>query len=568
MNAPTILVVEDEVSIRNNLALLLKVEGYDVRVAENGGIGLRMARERLPDLVLSDLMMPGMDGYELLAALRNDSLTAHLPVIMLTARADHQDIRQGMSLGADDYLPKPFQREDLLQAVAAQLGKSRGRQAAAARRLLHFDPLTGLPNHLLLQERLDDLLAQARANDESAVLFLIGLDDFGRINESLGRAVGDELLRETATRLFHLVERTAAGDARDGVARLEGDTFAAVLTGTLDDETIANRGQAIVALLAEPFAGGGGDQFLGASIGIACFPRDAGDTGALIDCAATALARAKMEGGKRLSFYAPHMNALAAERLALHNDLYRALERGEIELHYQPQVSIASGRLVGFEALMRWRHAARGMISPVQFIPIAEANGTIMTLGRWALEEACRQAADWRARGLGSTRMAVNLSARQFADDGLVGQVAAALAASGLPPECLELEITEGTAMQSGERTMALLRRLKELGVKLALDDFGTGYSSLAYLKRFPIDVLKIDQAFVRHMTHDAGDAAIARAVAALAKSFGLAVIAEGVETEAHLAHLGELGCDEYQGYYFSKPVPAAEAEALLAARA
>jgi EAL domain-containing protein (putative c-di-GMP-specific phosphodiesterase class I) len=278
-----------------------------------------------------------------------------------------------------------------------------------------------------------------------------------------------------------------------------------------------------------------------------------------------ALHQAQLGGPGSLSFFSAEMNDRGVRRLRLHNELHKALERNELSLHYQAQVDIASRRIIGFEALMRWQHPELGFISPVEFIPIAEESGVIVEMGAWALNQACHQARAWLDAGHGPLRMAVNLSARQFADDELMATVIEALGKSGLPPASLELEITESIAMQGLERTVMMLTALKKLGIALAMDDFGTGYSSLSYLKRFPLDALKVDQSFVRNITTDPGDAAITRAVVAMAHSFGMIVIAEGVETTEHLEFLAGLGCEDAQGYLFSKPLPAVDAGALLA---
>jgi diguanylate cyclase len=568
-----ILVVEDEAAIRTNLQILLRVEGYDVMTAENGLLGRIAALEHQPDLIISDVMMPEMDGFGLLAALRSEPLTTHTPFILLTARTERQDVRQGMSLGADDYLPKPFQRDELLQAVRTQLEKrveqreATAKLAAQAQRLRHYDDLTSLPNLTLLKERLAVALAAARSHGQSLALVLIGLDGFSRINDSLGRVEGDALLKQVAHRLRQHQDQIFIASIHDTVARTESDVFALLIAELADRNYISSRISDIAGLFSQPFTTGAGEQFLGASLGVAVHPDDGDDAEALLTAAGTALRAAKQGGGGETRFFKQDMNAEASQRLALHNDLYRALERNEISLFYQPQVDLASNRVVGFEALMRWQHAERGFVSPALFIPIAESDGHILKLGAWALDEACRQMAAWRAAGFAPVRVAVNLSSRQFLESNLVEQVNQALIRHQIPPACLELEITEGTAMQSGENTVAILHRLKQLGVKLALDDFGTGYSSLAYLKRFPLDVLKVDQIFVRNLTSDQGDAAIVRAVIALAKSFGMSVIAEGVEMPAQRQFLESLACEEMQGYLFSKPVPADEAARFLLPR-
>lgn len=565
-----ILVVEDETAIRSNLQILLRVEGYEVITAENGLAGRIAALEHQPDLIISDIMMPELDGLELLAALRSEALTMHTPVILLTARTERQDFRQGMSLGADDYIPKPFERQELLNAIRTQLEKhawrrqSTARLASQAQRLLHYDKLTGLPNLALLKERLQVAIASARSQTLGLAIILIGLDGFSRINDSLGRVQGDELLRQAGQRLRQHLEQTFIAGVHDSLARPESDVFALLVSELADPAEVMERALALSELFSQPYVTAAGEQFVGASLGISFYPGDGSDGEALLTAAGTALRAAKSAGGGQTRCYEQTMNVEANERLTLHNDLFRALERGEISLFYQPQVALQGGQVVGFEALMRWQHPTRGFVSPASFIPIAEVGGHILQLGAWAIDEACRQLAEWRERGYAPVRVAVNLSARQFLQPGLTDCVAAALTRHQVAPACLELEITEGTAMQNGEGTIDIMHKLKQLGVKLALDDFGTGYSSLAYLKRFPLDVLKIDQAFVRNLLTDPGDAAIVRAVVALASSFGMSVIAEGVEQTEQLAFLNTLACAEYQGFLFSKPLPAAEAERFL----
>lgn len=568
-----VLIAEDEAAIRQNLSRLLTIEGFAVRTAENGKEALALARAELPDIVLSDVMMPELDGHGLLAALRAEPMTAHVPFVFLTARADRSDIREGMNLGADDYLTKPFQREEVLSTLRARIARRRQEadsQATlrqAANRLLHYDPVTDLPNRTLLLEKMHAARQICQRRNTSAAVMVLGLDGFSRINDSLGHAAGDHVLRELADRLFQQVQSSAFVGELDTVARLGGDMFAVLLVDFDDEPFLSEYCGRLTTALAGATRVGGTEVFLGACAGIALYPRDGDSPESLLEHAETALHHAKTAGPGQRRFFAGDMNARAARRLRLHNDLHRALAQGEISLHYQPQVAVESGALIGFESLMRWQHAELGMVSPAEFIPVAEENGLIVALGTWALGEAARQTQSWRAQGLGDYRMAVNLSTRQFAAGDLVEQVARALRESALPPALLELEITESIAMHGVERTIETLNELKAQGVKLAMDDFGTGYSSLSYLKRFPIDTLKIDQSFVRNLHTDPGDAAIARAVIALAHSFGMSVIAEGVETAEILQYLADLSCEEYQGYYFSKPLPAEQATALLRRR-
>jgi diguanylate cyclase (GGDEF)-like protein len=566
-----ILVVEDEPSLRSNLQRLLGIEGFATEGAENGADALKCMAINKPDLVLSDVMMPVMDGYALLAAMRADPAMSQIPVILLTAMADRAAVRQGMNIGADDYLTKPFQRDDVLNAVRTRLERAATqraeseRLAAEARRLRLFDPVTDLPNREAMLERLPHALSAMARQQSRLALMVIGLEGFSRINDSLGHATGDRLLHAVADRLQGEIDQSVCASPFDGVGRLGSVLFAVTMAEVGGNDHVDDLVRRLLARVAEPFEIDGKELFLTASAGISLYPHDGGCSDTLLEHAETALGEAKRNGSAGFTYFSPEMNAAAGDRLRLDNDLHRAIERNELAVYYQPQLDVISGRIIGFEALIRWQHPELGQVSPVRFIPIAEENGLIVEIGAWILETACVQAKAWIGQGFVPLRMAVNLSARQFSDDDLCALVGRVLEKTGLPAANLELEITEGTAMQGAERTIAIMHRLKSLGVKLALDDFGTGYSSLSYLKRFPLDVLKIDQSFVRNITTDPGDAAISRAVVMLARSFGMSVIAEGVETTDHLRFIADLGCEEYQGYLFSKPVPAPEAAALLA---
>jgi diguanylate cyclase (GGDEF)-like protein len=566
-----IVVAEDEDAIRENLARMLRIEGFDVAAAANGKEALALVREHLPALILSDVMMPVLDGHGLLQAVRDDPLTSSTPFVFLTARADRSDLRTGMNLGADDYLVKPFQRDELLAAVRARLtrrateGQAAQRLQAEAQRLLHFDALTNLPNRRLMLERVRAASHQAQRSNSRLALIMLGLDGLSQVNDSLGHESGDVVLREVADRLFRKINQAVFVSEFDGVGRVSGEQFAILLEGFGDDAYLDSLCRELLAAVERPYQAETQQLFLKACAGVALL--DAGKTAPedLMRNADAALHQAQLGGPGSLSFFSAEMNVRGVRRLRLHNELHKALERNELSLHYQAQVDIASRRIIGFEALMRWQHPELGFISPVEFIPIAEESGVIVEMGAWALNQACHQARAWLDAGHGPLRMAVNLSARQFADDELMATVIEALEKSGLPPASLELEITESIAMQGLERTVMMLTALKKLGIALAMDDFGTGYSSLSYLKRFPLDALKVDQSFVRNITTDPGDAAITRAVVAMAHSFGMIVIAEGVETTEHLEFLAGLGCEDAQGYLFSKPLPATDAGALLA---
>ncbi|MBW7902453.1 MAG: EAL domain-containing protein [Rhodocyclaceae bacterium] len=436
------------------------------------------------------------------------------------------------------------------------------RHAAEARirQLAYYDPLTRLPNRTLLHDRVDQVLAQAERDGTLAALLFIDLDHFKTINDSLGHFTGDLLLCEVARRMSECVRRS------DTLARLGGDEFVVVCAES-SIEGAAGVARKILAAVSQPFVVDGHHLTVTPSIGIGLFPQDGRDFQTLLKHADTAMYRAKESGRNAYQFFAREMNEAALERLMLENSLRVALERRELVLHYQPQVELAGGRIVGAEALVRWQHPQLGTIPPAKFIPIAEACGLIVPIGAWVLKEACRQAAAWRVAGLPPITVAVNLSSAQFRQQRFEETVAGVLRLTGLPAEHLELELTESIVMEDAETTVQALRRLSVMGVQLAIDDFGTGYSSLSYLKRFPIDKLKIDRSFVRDIVSDADDWAIASTVISMGQSLRLQVIAEGVENSEQLEMLRGQGCHAVQGYHFSKPLPAEAFAGLLAAQ-
>ena len=422
----------------------------------------------------------------------------------------------------------------------------------------YHDGLTGLASRALFRERLAEVYALSARHADVAVLFL-DLDGFKEVNDSLGHAAGDQLLVQVAERLNRSV--------RDGdlVARFGGDEFAVLITSIIamaDAETVAHR---IIAALGEPFHIGGRVQHIGASIGLAS-AGDAADIEHLQRNADLAMYRAKAAGGAGLARYDPRMHDQLVDRLALEADLRSALERDELTLHYQPTVDLGTGEVIGFEALVRWRHPTRGLVMPMDFIGIAEATGLIVPLGRWVLAEACRQAVAWGAGTTREFKMAVNVSVRQFDHCDLAAVVADVTAETGMPLGQLCLEMTESVLLSDTDENLTQLLRLKALGVTLAMDDFGTGYSSLAYLRRYPMDVLKIDRSFVDRLGGDAEDAALVHTIVRLGRSLGMRTVAEGIENAVQLTALREMGCDFAQGYYLSRPLPAAEAGRVLQA--
>jgi diguanylate cyclase (GGDEF)-like protein/PAS domain S-box-containing protein len=453
--------------------------------------------------------------------------------------------------------------EELLRstsAIGSQLGMFLARKQAEdrIRHLANYDELTGLSNRTMFNQRLSHALAQARRNDQPLAILFLDLDRFKNINDTLGHGAGDKALRQVGERLRECLRES------DTIGRLGGDEFVVLLEAMPQPTRGAEVAQKLLAAVARPFTIDGHDFHITASIGISTYPADGEDLHSLLKNADIAMYRAKEQGKNNYQFYSTQMNVHTLERLALETSLRGALERNEFVLHYQPKFDLASRRIVGMEALLRWQHPVNGLMPPAQFIPVAEETGLIVPIGEWVLRTACAQSKSWRERGLPPLRIAVNLSPRQFAHEHLLQDVERILGESGMELAALELEITESMVMHNPERAATLLGQLKNAGAIVAIDDFGTGYSSLSYLKRFPIDTLKIDRSFIKDLPLDAEDAAITRAIVVMAHSLGLKVVAEGVESVGQAEFLRALGCDEAQGYYFCKPVPAHELARLV----
>ena len=421
---------------------------------------------------------------------------------------------------------------------------------AHIQRLAHFDPLTGLPNRALLNDRISHELSAAQRNRTQLAILFVDLDHFKNVNDTLGHRIGDELLITVATRLKAAVREV------DTVSRQGGDEFILILPDT-DANGAAHVAEKLLEVVAQPYQIESFELSVTLSIGIALYPADGDDFDVLSKCADAAMYRAKHDGRNTYRFFTAEMQARSAHNLQMENALRRVLERNQLLLHYQPQVSLQDGRLIGIEALLRWQHPELGMIAPADFIPIAEDSGQILQIGEWALRSAVQQMKAWVDNGLTPMAMAVNLSAVQFRHPHLPERVTQILDEVKLPPQYLELELTESVAMDDAPAAIAVMDKLHEHGIRMSIDDFGTGYSSLSYLKRFNVHRLKIDQSFVRGIGEDPEDRAIVRAIISLADSLGLLTIAEGVETEEQLTFLREQGCNEVQGYYFSKPLAA-----------
>lgn len=490
--------------------------------------------------VIRGAIAEGRDGYTTLSRQRADGSQQWIELFLSPVRGDGDSVSHYVGV---------------LNDVTARK-EAEGQLAFLA----NHDSLTNLPNRSLFDDRLHQALARADRGNGFAVCF-IDLDRFKLINDSLGHAAGDAVLIAVARRLGGLCR------GADTLARLAGDEFVMLIEDIGDAGAAAGIAQRILAALAQPVHVGGRDIDVAASLGMALHPDDGNDTASLLRNADAAMYAAKAAGRNTFRFYDEAMNRRASQRLALESDLRRAVARRQLELFYQPQIRSADGRLAGVEALLRWRHPERGLVSPVEFIPLAEEAGIITELGEWALAEAARQIVAWRQQGIGVPRMAVNLSPRQFHATDLANRLERILTAAGVENEWIELEITESAAMAHPEGAVEVLQRLRERGIQIAMDDFGTGHSSLAMLRTLPLNVLKLDRSFVQHLPESETDAAVAGAVVTLARRLGLSVVAEGVETEAQQHFLAGIGCDLLQGYLFSRPLPAAEFEAWLSKR-
>ncbi|MGB3207941.1 MAG: EAL domain-containing protein [Crinalium sp.] len=560
-----ILVIEDEEPLRENILALLEADGFDVFGSENGTLGVQLAQEILPDLILCDVMMPELDGYGVLAHLRENPILAAVPFIFLTAKATKADLRQGMELGADDYLTKPFTRVELLRAIATRLKKQASIQQAYNHRVnlatealsyfAYYDNLTNLPNRTLLQERLHQLVKEDY--NQQIPILCIGLDRFHRIND-MGTSIAELVLRLVAERLT-----TCVAD-HDLLARFNNDQFAIIFTAITQKQDIAKLAQIILDVLSQPLKVNEQEIFITASIGISLYPKNGRDVDILLNQADLAMSQARKEGGNNYQFYSTQLQLVSLAPLSLENDLRYALEREEFEVLYQPQVDMRTGRIIGAEALLRWHHPEKKLISPVEFIPIAEETGLIIQIGEWVLRTACTQTKLWQDGGFGFLNIAVNLSVYQFNQKNIIEKICEVLRETNLNPATLELELTEGSIVQNPEATRRIFSELKSLGIQISIDDFGTGYSSLSYLQQFPFDTLKVDKCFVRDIANDSKNAAITTAIIQMAHGLKLKVIAEGVETQAEQYFLSQHECDAMQGYLFSRPIPAKEFEKLL----
>jgi diguanylate cyclase (GGDEF)-like protein len=695
---PTVLLIDDDAMIRLLAAEALEDAGFKVVVAANAERGLALFETACADLVLLDIMMPGMSGYEACAHIRAHRLGQHIPIIVMTGLDDRKSILEAYEAGATDFITKPILWDLLPFRVRYALRSSRALQDSmrsqallsksqrianmgswewncetdtltGSDELLHIhgvapwaplselrtllkcvhdqdrpmlepllaaavldgqaysaefrivrpsgeirhvseqtsvefgpdggvlaiqgiqhdttqktetanhihllaysDPLTGLANRALFREMMAHWLAYSTRRDLHLALILVNLDQFKVINDTLGSAIGDEVLKITSDRLRTCVRaedpKTAAGLSKEStLARLGADEYTVVLVDIKNAENAIRVANRILDQLSQPFVVNGHELSVGASIGIAISPDDGNDVNALLQNASTAMHAAKSIGPRQVRLYSNAMSEAIRQRHTLDSELRRALREGELRIHYQAKVDARCGTVVGAEALLRWEHPVRGIVGPGAFIPAAEQSGLIVPMTDWVVECVCAQIAAWSINGIAPVPVSVNLDGKTLRSNGLVDRVRKTVERTGIAISMLEFEMTESILMDDLEASAAVLGDLKALGCRLAIDDFGTGYSSLTYLKRFPVDILKIDRGFIKDLPSDASDAALTTAIVAIGKSLGLDLIAEGVETWEQVDFLNALGCNQVQGFLFSRPIAAEFFEQLLRTR-
>lgn len=567
----TIMMVDDDTVMLLAVEAFLDDVGYRKFVTTTDPTQtLTLLDKHRPDVLLLDLVMPGMSGFDVMAQVRARDEYRFLPVIVLSGETEHGARLKALEMGATDFLMKPVDPSELQLRVRNTLAFK-----AYQDRLADYMPVTGLRNRRRFEMDLRQMIGETNGPAVSCALLNIDIDRFKHVNDTLGYRVGDALLDAVARRIERIAHDVETGliaaggetDARVNIAHISGNGFA-LLTACMRDAGNAERVvRTVLKGFDAPFEVDGHEIFVTVSIGISLHPIDAPDVDDLLKHAEMAMYQAKRKGRGDHEFYSQEFNARAAERVSLETDLRRAIERSELEVYYQPKVSIATGRVLGAEALVRWHHPRLGMVSPVRFIPIAEEAGLIVDIGRWVLYEAGRLLKKWQQQGL-ALSVSVNVSPAQFTRAAILTDIRQLLSVTGIDPQSLVLEVTESLLMSNIDEAVALLKAVRAMGIRLSVDDFGTGYSSLGYLRWLPLDELKIDRSFVMGLPAEKDSLAIVNAVVAMAHALNLKVVAEGVETAAQLEVLKTMHCDEFQGYLCSPPVPAADFARLLEAQA
>jgi diguanylate cyclase (GGDEF)-like protein len=573
-----IQIVDDDAFMRLLMRATLEKSGFRVAESSCGKAAVTAFAELQPQAVLLDVMMPDMDGFETCRALRRRPGGEHTPILMVTGLDDVESIHKAFEAGATDFITKPVNRAILSHRLRYMLRAGEAFQAVRKKQeqihhLAFFDHLTGLANRSAFKTSLEQALREHTAAEQQLAVLFLDLDRLKRINDTLGHHIGDLLLKCIAERITccirdsDAVTRSNQDESLNCVSRLGGDEFTILLTDLATPGNAGKIARRIIDSIRQPLDLEGFEVFVTASVGISLFPLDGTDAETLIKNADTAMYHAKERGRNRLQFYKKSLNSTLSERYAFENDLRQALNNREFLLYYQPQTEPHSGRIIGAEALIRWQHPSRGIIQPDQFIARAEELGLMPAMTDWVIREACRQLLHWEREGKFPISISLNLSSYQFRQQKVPEMVSRILEEYPIDPHYLVVELTESALTENHEDARSILQKLKNLGLGISIDDFGTGYSSLAYLQSFPIDTLKIDRSLVRKISAAPNDTAVIRAIAAMAHSLELKVIAEGVETEEQLDFLRRLGCKKVQGFLFSGPLPAEQFTAQMQKR-
>ncbi|BHH85200.1 GGDEF/EAL domain-containing response regulator [Desulforhopalus sp. 52FAK] len=566
MNA-TIMMVDDEPITMMVVQTFLEEFGYTKFIqVEDPLEAMEILEYNLPDILLLDLIMPGKSGMDILFEIRNHPRLSRLPVVVLTASSDAQDKLKALEIGATDFLSKPVDQSELGLRIRNTLAAK-----AYTDQLAYYDPITKLPNSNLFQERLDWALSRAKRYNENLALVHISLDNFSRINATIGINSSNNVITLLADRLKEVTRRidvlsTSTDDFNGtlGLFRAEGSGFSLLVNHPKNAESSAVVAGRLLNTIREPFIIEGNEFAVTASIGIATFPEEGDDAETLQRLAISAKDYGKSKGGDSFHFSSQTINAIYEKRLQMEFRLRKAIDKDELLLYYQPKVNVETGIIEGVEALVRWQNDTLGLVSPADFIPLAEETKLIIPIGEWVLLEACKTVVSWNQQGKKNVSMAVNVSPLQIDDPDYVDITRKILETTNVDPSCIKLEITEGLFLENIEEKIRTLKALKDLGVQISIDDFGTGYSSLSYLGKLPVDELKIDRSFLKNVESNEESRAIIASIIYMAHSLNLSTVAEGIENNQQLDYIKTQHCDVYQGFYFSRPLPLDEITTLI----
>ena len=549
---PVIVLADDDPSIRLMVRHVLESEEYDIVEAADGLEAIKAVEKHHPALILLDAVMPGIDGFTTCEHIKDKGFT-DIPVIMITGLDDDASVERAYDVGAIDFITKPIKWAVLKHRVRSVVAKVIAERKVKL--LAYRDTLTNLPNRLLFADRLEHAVIRADRHRESVALMLIDIDDFKLVNDSFGHDAGDKLITVIGELLYKSLRRA------DTVARLGGDEFAIIVEGIDGADDAISIADNLTTILDHNVKLEEQETFTSASVGIAIYPDDGTDARTLLKNADTALFRAKEKGRHCFQFYKPEMSVTAMERLDLENSMRRSLEENELVVHYQPVIDIHKNEVQGVEALIRWQHPEKGIINPVDFIPVAEECGLIMSMGEWLIETVCKQIRAWEDAGLKKQNVSINVSPRQLRDNEIISIFKTYLAENNVDASAITIEVTESTLIENVGEVEKILRELHDMGMQIALDDFGTGFASLAYLKNFPVNIVKIDRLFIDGIPDSQEDSTIVDAIAGLTRGLKLRLLAEGVENDRQLNMLKGLGCELGQGHYWSKALPADQYE-------